>query len=401
MSTPGRSPARIAEELKRLQASNLEDGDRLSMLHEISVYHEEMLVQHEALTRAQAALEQTRDRFIELYDASPTGYLTLDEHGVIRQCNLTAALFIGRARESLEDLPLAGFIATEHRRRYLDFLRRCRQADRKELDIELALRGRPGLEVQLICRPLVGLGGRQLYISVVDINERKGLERERARTAQERASLAKRLLGAIDEERQRIARNLHDDVGQQVTAIRMRLEAQARAEGSASMDITAFQQMLEKLDQSLHVIATELRPAVLDLGLVAALRDFTSEWSQSVNIPVDLHAQDIDARDISADTETHLYRIVQEALHNVAKHAGASHVSVRLFNSQDGILLVVKDNGRGCEIADGHVPGTALGMVGMRERANIIGGTLRITTSPGKGMTIAVHVRRKPSAGGG
>src|SRR5690348_17071500 len=105
MAAPRKSPAHLAAELQRLRKSNIDDRDRLSLIHEISVYQEELLVQNEALMRAQSALEEVRDQFIELFDFAPNGYVTLDEQGVITRCNLTAAAFFGRSRPSIEGLP--------------------------------------------------------------------------------------------------------------------------------------------------------------------------------------------------------------------------------------------------------------------------------------------------------
>src|SRR5215470_7734644 len=106
MGMPRRSPREIAEELKRLaQRSDLE-RDRLSLLHEVHVYQEELTVQNEELVHAQAALEETRDRFIDLYDFAPNGYLTLDANGIVLQMNLTAASQLGKSREAIERMPL-------------------------------------------------------------------------------------------------------------------------------------------------------------------------------------------------------------------------------------------------------------------------------------------------------
>lgn len=116
---PRRSPAEIAEDLKRLQATGPNSRDRLSLIHEISVYQEELIVQNEELRRAQSALEEARDRFIELYDFAPAGYLTLDENGVIGQCNLTALSLLGRARDAIEGMPLWGFVEPEDRAKYM------------------------------------------------------------------------------------------------------------------------------------------------------------------------------------------------------------------------------------------------------------------------------------------
>src|SRR5262245_29030399 len=126
-----RSPREIAEELKQLAERSTGDRDRLSLLHEVQVYQEELTVQNEELTRAQTALEETRDRFIELYDFAPNGYMTLDPHGLILRINLTGAAFIGKPRQAIEGMPLLGFVANESRSELLGFLRRCRAHRRR------------------------------------------------------------------------------------------------------------------------------------------------------------------------------------------------------------------------------------------------------------------------------
>jgi len=394
MSAPQRSPAHIAAELQRLKEANVNERDWLSLLHEISVYQEELLVQNQALMHAQSALEETRDQFIELYDFAPNGYITLDDHGVISRCNLTAAAFFGRSRSAIEGLPLLRFITGESRDRYFDFFRRCRSGDSGDIEIEAALITRDGVrEVQLLCRPRSGPGApSQFFTSIVDITEKKELERERARTADERAALANRLLAAIDDERQRIARNLHDDVGQRVTAIRLKFERIVAAASAPEGDMRSVQHMIEQLDQRLHLIATELRPAALDLGLVTALHQFVGEWGTTHGISAAFKASRMADREMSSEVETQLYRILQEALNNIAKHAAARHVSVLLEKKPNEIILVVEDDGRGFTLADARADAASLGLVGMRERAEMIGGKMHIETAPGAGTSLFVYV---------
>lgn len=392
MSAPQRSPAHIAAELQRLKETKVDERDRLSLLHEISVYQDELLVQNQALMQAQSALGETRDQFIELYDFAPNGYVTLDEHGVISRCNLTAAAFFGRSRSAIEGLPLLEFVTVESRHRYFDFIRRCRSAGSGDIEIEAALRTRDRVrDVQLLCRPRAGQHS-QFFTSIVDITEKKELERERARTSDERAALATRLLGAIDDERQRIARNLHDDVGQQLTAIRLKFERIVGVPSALEADLRSVQHMIEQLDQRLHLIATELRPAALDLGLVTAVSQFVREWGTTHGISAAFNASRMTDRDMPAEVETHVYRILQEALNNVAKHAAAQHVSVLLERKSNELVLVVEDDGRGFNLADTRADAASLGLVGMRERAQMIGGRVHIETAPGEGTSLFVYV---------
>jgi two-component system sensor histidine kinase UhpB len=393
MSAPQRSPAHIAAELQRLKEANVSERDRLSLLHEISVYQEELLVQNQALMQAQSVLEETRDQFIELYDFAPNGYVTLDEHGVIRRCNLTAAAFFGRSRPAIEGVPFIRFVSAESRDKYFAFLRRCQSGDSGDIEIEVMLKTRDRVrEVQLLCRPRRTSPASHFFTSIVDITEKRELDRVRARTAGERAALATRLLAAIDDERQRIARNLHDDVGQQLTAIRLKLARMVSAPAKHEADMRSIQHLIEQLDRRVHLIATELRPAALDLGLVTAVDQFLREWGLSHGISAAFNATEMADRQVPAEVETQLYRILQEALNNIAKHAAAQNVSVLLEKKADEIVLVVEDDGRGFTLADNRADATALGLVGMRERAQMMGGKMHIETAPGEGTSVFVYV---------
>ena len=394
---PRRSPKAILEELTRLQEASAEGRDRLSMLHEISVYQAELLVQNDELIQTQAALEESRDRFIELYDFAPSGYLTLDQNGVIRQCNLTAAALIGRSKQSLDGLPLLAFVAQGNRNAYLDFLRRCRQSDpTTDIESELTLHTANGSRcVQIVCRPRGGRdGSREFFAALIDVTERRQLEHEREQIARERAALATRLIAIQDDERLRIARNLHDDLGQQVTALRLRLVELASAVPSEIRDaaVARITEMLHQLDRRLHFVASELRPTTLDLGIVTAMEQFVREWSETFGIAGAFHSAGIEAGALPPHVETHLYRIAQEALNNAAKYAAASQVTVMLERRDDGIVLVIEDDGRGFDLAVARSRRECLGLVGMRERAQIVGGRLEVETSPGNGTAIFVHV---------
>src|SRR5262245_21545294 len=117
-----RRPAKeLREQLARLSE---QPGERLRLLHELRVYQEELTTQNEALMQAQAVLEETRDRFVELYDFAPNGYMTLDAHGLVLQINLTGAALLGKQRHTIEGLPFIGFVETADRAPVLDFLRR-------------------------------------------------------------------------------------------------------------------------------------------------------------------------------------------------------------------------------------------------------------------------------------
>lgn len=383
------TPALRTRRRGRTAAAGMPDR---ALLDEIATYQEALLVQNEALTSAQAELEETRDRFIELYDFAPHGYVTLDHNGVIRQCNLTAAAFLGRSRSSLDGVPLLGFVTPEARRPYLEFLRQCRAGRAAVVEAEISLSVSDHcFIVQLLCHPQVGLApARLLLTSIIDITDRRALERERARTSEARSALAIRLLTAVERERHRIASDLHDDIGQLLTAVRLTFERVAMTARLPASDVAAVIDIIAQLDQRLHIVATELRPASLDLGLLSAVRQLVKAWMATHLVPVTFEASRLADADLQGDAATHWYRIIQEALNNVAKHAAARRVSIRLTREDSQLILVIKDDGRGFDAGTASERPSPLGLIGMRERALLLGGTVDIRSATGKGTVISV-----------
>lgn len=152
-----------------------------------------------------------------------------------------------------------------------------------------------------------------------------------------------------------------------------------------------------RLDKELEFLTWELRPAALDdLGLVATLGNFISEWSKNYGIRAEFHSRGIEHDRLGYELETNLYRIAQEALNNVYKHAHASRVGVMLERRPDAVVLIVEDNGQGfagdVDRASEDGPDSDLGFIGMRERAALLGGRLELETAPGKGTTLIVQL---------
>jgi two-component system, chemotaxis family, CheB/CheR fusion protein len=205
------------------------------------------------------------------------------------------------------------------------------------------------------------------------------------------SSMLRRIVTAQEDERARIARGLHDQVGQQLTALRLTL--QRLMEGNGSADLEHALALTQQLDRDLDFLSWELRPAVLDdLGLAAALPLFLKEWSAHYGIPVEFRARPDVAGSMGRDAEVVFYRVAQEALNNVAKHAHASRVDV-LLESQDGsVVMVVEDDGVGFEASDKSVRDKGIGIVGMQERASVVGGELDVESKPGDGTSVYLRM---------
>ena len=219
---------------------------------------------------------------------------------------------------------------------------------------------------------------------------------ERRQVEKARLQLLRQLVRTQEDERRRIAREIHDHLGQQSTALRLNLEALkdlCKEYAELCEPIGQAQAIAARLDADVDFLAWELRPASLDdLGLPAALANFVKEWSAHFSIPADYHSTGMDSERPSPETETSLYRIAQEALNNTYKHAQASRVDVLLERRNNHVVLIVEDDGVGFNQNDEEEEHQGLGLLGMRERAAIIGGTLEIESAPNQGTTIFARV---------
>ena len=203
----------------------------------------------------------------------------------------------------------------------------------------------------------------------------------------------RRVLEGQELERRRLARELHDETGQALTSILLGLRAVDDA--AAPEDVTGALANLRELVvatlQDVRALAVQLRPKALDdFGLVAALERLTETFSEASGVRVDLEARLGEAR-LPTEVETTLYRIVQEALTNVVKHAGASNVSILLVRRDGAATLVVEDDGRGFDV-DAARREDGLGLVGMRERVALHDGRLTLESTPTGGTTLVVEV---------
>jgi signal transduction histidine kinase len=215
----------------------------------------------------------------------------------------------------------------------------------------------------------------------------------------EHKKLLRRLADAQENERARISRELHDQLGQELTALKLGLRL-VKNQGASVPEVRESAGKLEQLAgglmQAIHRLAWELHPAVLDdLGLETALRRYTSEWSEHNHVPADCHASHMDAGRLPLDLETTLYRVTQEALTNVLRHAKAKRVSVLLERRKDSISLIIEDDGAGFDTATMFQAARSrgkLGLLGMRERIAMVGGTIEIESNPGAGTTIFARI---------
>jgi PAS domain S-box-containing protein len=212
-------------------------------------------------------------------------------------------------------------------------------------------------------------------------------------------ALLRRLVTAQEEERARISRDLHDQLGQQMTALRLSLDRQReRCPAELRGELDRAIGMAAAMDREVDFLAWELRPAALDdLGLGAALERFLRDWSAHYGIAAQFHGAAQLPEALPAAVQTTFYRIAQEALNNVVKHAHASRVEVLLERRDGEAVMVVEDDGVGFDPNEGATE-RGIGLIGMRERAALVGGTVQIESRPGHGASVFVRCPVKPPA---
>ena len=235
-----------------------------------------------------------------------------------------------------------------------------------------------------------------LSILFQDTTERRRSQQELRATLQQLRCLSARLETAREEERKQVARDLHDQIGQILTAVKMDMEWMAKHLPQDQIEVRervgSTLNLVRDATQSLRKICTELRPGVLDdLGLGAAIEWQANEFAGRTRIQCEVSVPTEDLA-LQADRSTAIFRILQEALTNVARHAEARAVRVCLAYRNGRVLLVVQDDGKG--ILDGDLAASkgSLGLLGMKERAQACGGKLQIWGEPGKGTTVAVEI---------
>lgn len=228
-------------------------------------------------------------------------------------------------------------------------------------------------------------------------NTQRLLERSR-RLQEELRCLSRRVLLVQEEERKRISRELHDVIAQMLTGINVRLATlkmeSAKNSSGLNRQISRTQRLIEKSVDDVHRFARELRPAVLDdLGLIPALHAFLKNYGKENGIHVSLTAS-AEVEAMSVPKRVALYRVAHEALTNVARHSKADRVNITLKKGPKAVCMDISDNGRGFDVEHAMIATRCkrLGILGMRERVEMLGGKFAIVSMPGKGTTIHAHV---------
>jgi PAS domain S-box-containing protein len=358
------------------------------------------------LRLAEANLRETEDELADLYDNAPCGYHSCDADGLVIRMNETELRWLGYSRaEIVGKVCLSALVCARSRADYESAFAKLR-ATGTEIDIESELTRKDAspLPVHMSAMAITDAAGKFLKsrASVVDITKRKLVEEKAARYASQLKALSRRLVQVQDHERRWLAGELHDRIGQNLTALNLNLNTVKCGLSSQSGErigarVEDCLRLVKETVECTFDLMAELRPAVLDdYGLVAMLRWYGEQFTRRTGIVAAVSGDDPVPR-LTQVVETTLFRIAQEACTNIAKHAKASVIRMTVATEANCVRLEIVDDGCGFDPdavvwRGNHHHGW--GLLIMRERAEIAGGRLDIGSTVGGGTRIAVEIRR-------
>jgi len=439
-----RAEVRLRKRQRNTTALPRTEADTQRLLHELQVHQIELEMQNAELQDARDEVEAGLEKYTDLYDFAPVGYFSMDEQGLILEVNLTGAALLGVERSRLINRRLQRFVASMSRPVFLAFLEKVFAEPGKQV-CEASLLNEDGTpfwaDLQAASAPSLRSARKWCRVAVSDITALKRAEetqrRMEAQTAANRVlkqeivrrqavekalkksekysrrllaeslrlqkqlrDLSRQILDAQEDERKRISRELHDEIAQLLTAVSLHLGALKREAAPSSKGlkrkIAHTQRLVERSVNMVHQFAGQLRPPALDdLGLIPALHSYMKDFAKRTGLSIRFTSFTRGRTEqLDSARRTVFYRVAQEALTNVAKHAQASQVKMSIRKLRDFIRMEVKDNGKSFQV-QGVLPtgrNKGLGLLGMRERVEMVGGRFTVESSPGKGTTIRAEI---------
>jgi len=391
---------RRAEELlqttkRDIAAMPVRDIQRL--VHELQIHQIELEMQNEEMRQVQAEIEAVRDRYVELYDSAPTGYLTLDSKERILAANLPACTLCGINRKDLLGKSVTGFVAAKDQAAFLRHICELfKTGIRQACEVDIAQQGGVLLSVRFESVVAQDEAKQQavVFTSLLDITERRRAETA-LRTYQQRLEQQRNL-----EERERLGHDLHDGILQSLYAVFLSLEsskecllktpdkaaaALTHSIGELNSVMRDVRTFIERLDQE-GPLETDLSASLRTMAGTLALLH-----SQRVRVSIDPAA----ATGLSKAQGLEILNLAKEALSNSFRHSRAALVQFSFRQLQDGIRLIVQDNGRGLRRKGVREDGR--GFVSMEARARRIGGTLSVQSKAAQGTRVVLDLPKKNS----
>ena len=370
--------------------TQMANGNLPQMIKTASQFEAEALspfeMTHRGYREANAALEISERRYRLLFENANDIVFTTDLDGALTSINRAGEELTGYSREEAAGKNFVSIVAPESVSAVRDMLRRKQAGDVERTQYEVEIIARDGRRIPLeIHTSLLDQDGQPAGVHGIarDITERKQAEQ----------ALIK-LNERLEDEARRIAHALHDEAGQLLSSVHLALEEFAQELPSSSRArLAVVKELLDQVEEELRRLSHELRPTVLDdLGLAPALEFLAGRVGKRSGLEITVH-DEIEDR-LPVPVETALYRSLQEALMNVVRHAQASHVQVTVRELEGVLECAIQDDGVGFDprAVQARRGDRGLGLIGIRERASALGGTLIIQSAPGQGTVIRIAI---------
>ena len=362
-------------------------------------YYSALVCDLSEVRQLQAEIEAINTRIRAIFELVPVAMWITEDDTVVFANRACLALFAATNRGDVVGRPLTALLGPDSHRLVHGAVNQALATNTPVPAVKEQIACMDGTlrDVEIAVAPLPDHGRTALQMVITDITRQYQENREAEQSRQELRQLSANLVQAREEERRRIARELHDELGQRLSTLHMELSSLPGDQAGLTMpaNVSTMLAMVDETVASVRRIATELRPLMLDdLGLKAAIEWLVMDWARRKGIPVELDLWETDPP-LTDNCTIALYRMVQEALTNIVRHAQASRASVRLHQENGEVVLTVQDDGVGFPVPSLKRKGSH-GLLGIRERASMLGGQMEAGKGTLGGARISIRLPLAP-----
>ncbi|MFQ5688145.1 MAG: PAS domain S-box protein [Candidatus Scalindua sp.] len=345
-------------------------------------------------------LKQSEERYRDLIENSSEIIYQTDKERFFVGMNKTMLDNLGYLSEELMGMKIENIVPVNEREKVINHIRKVIEKGSDSIETMFLSKHGEIIYVEINANAMYDAknGFVETRAFVRDITERKKVE-VAEKHGKELQLLSSHIISIQEKERRRISRELHDETGQALTAMKINIEMMEKSIPGSSTNIkdrlAETKQLVTHALQEIRTLAFDLRPSLLDhFGALAAIREYSKYYSERTNINVQVRGENIVER-FSPEIDILLYRCTQEALNNVTKHSEATDVTIDIVQDEQGIHMIIKDNGKGFDAKehfDGNTNGSGIGLLGMKERVALMNGSLRIHSGRNKGSELEILV---------
>ena len=368
---------------------------------------EDLNMEEASRKKIESSLRESEEKYRSLVENSMVGIVIHCEGTVVFHNEATRRIIGAGSADEINGHPVIDFVHPEYKiiaRERISTLLHGITKIQDVIDEKFIRTDGEIIDVAVLAQTITYEGKSAILVSFLDITELKKAEHKIIQQSEHLKLLSKRLIYNQEQERKKIAQDLHDELGHSMTAVILNLEELNNDLGeslpsSMRQNLAEVIELASQTDSQIHEMSLNLRPMMLEeLGLNSTLSWYIRKFKERMKIPTHLEIKNVNER-ISPDIDTNIFRIVQEGLTNISKHANAGEVWVSLNVQDDEIFLSIRDDGVGFDVQsvkDSLIGNLGMGILGMKERITIMGGSITISSKPGEGCHLSFIIPLAP-----